>query len=154
MIIAELEHAAQQAGLFPALTTAFNYLQTLEASRLIEGRYQLDGDNVFAIVASYTTREVGPAIEVEGHARYIDLQFIAAGEEALGWTPAARLTARSEYDPITDAWKGTLPAEALSWVKCSAGEVVVFFPEDAHAPGYAPDKPGLVKKVVVKVAVP
>ncbi len=154
MIVAELEQITKQAALTPALITAFDYLKTLDLNRLEEGRYVVDGDQVFAIVAFYTTRNVESQVDVEGHCKYIDLQFVAAGQEMIGWAPATQAQPRSPYDAGKDAWTCSLPAGALAWMKVSAGQVAVLYPSDAHAPQYAAGEPLPVKKVVVKVAVP
>jgi biofilm protein TabA len=154
MIIAELGQAGVQAASTPALVTAFDYLKHLDLNRLEVGRYAIDDDRVFAIVAFYTTRIANNQVVVEGHCKYIDLQFVASGQEMIGWTPAVQVQSRSPYDAGKDAWVCNLPAEVLAWMKVCAGQVAVLYPSDAHAPQFAAGGPSLVKKVVVKVAVP
>jgi biofilm protein TabA len=154
MIVSDLEHIAAQAALTPALEAGFNYLKQVDPARLVEGRYPIDGDRVIAIVAFYETKSAGESVELEGHIRYIDLQYIADGQEIFAWTPASQVPSPLPYNASNDSWVGYLPPEALAWIKLTAGQVAVLYPEDAHAPQYAVGQPAPVKKVVVKVAVP
>jgi biofilm protein TabA len=154
MIFSDLAHVAEQTALTPALEAGFNYLKNLDLSRLEEGRYPVDGERVFAIVAFYEAKAVGEIVELEGHCKYIDLQFLAAGQESIAWAPEAEAQPRLPYDADSDAWVCNLPAERLTWVKMTAGQVAVLYPSDAHAPQYAAGQPSAVKKVVVKVAIP
>jgi biofilm protein TabA len=154
MIVSDLAHVAEQAALTTALKQAIDYLKTLDPARLVEGRYPIDGEQVFAIVAFYETKTVADSVELEGHRSYIDLQYVAVGEETIAWTPASQVPSPLPYNPASDAWVGSLPASRLAWVKLTAGQVAVLYPEDAHAPQYCVGQPAGVKKVVVKVAVP
>lgn len=60
------------------LKKAFEFLKSADVDKLLDGRYEIDGENVFALVQSYRTKaenEVG----WEAHKKYIDIQFIAKG---------------------------------------------------------------------------
>jgi biofilm protein TabA len=89
----------------------------------------------------------------EHHRRYIDIQFIVAGEEVIGWAPADRMQVTEAYDPEKDIAFGTVPAGEATPVRLAAGELAVLYPEDGHAPRLAAGRPSPVFKIVVKVAV-
>ena len=81
----------------------------------------IDGERVFAYVNSYTTKTVESQVELEGHRKYIDLQFLVDGEESIGWTPTERARRQYPYNPETDAWTGMAAADRLNWVKIKPG---------------------------------
>lgn len=115
-----------------------------------DGRYPLGGDGAYAMVQSYDTV---PAEQKkwESHRKYIDVQFMAHGAEAMGWAPAPALTELGEYLPEKD-FQGYEdgPSTAL---RCPEGTFVVYWPDDAHKPGCTLDVPSDIRKVVVKLAV-
>jgi biofilm protein TabA len=117
----------------------------LEAPR----HYDIDGDKIYALVQHYETkpREKG---KWEAHRLYLDVHYVAAGIETLGYAPVGNLTAIQAYEPADDY---TLFRGHGDFVTASAGMFVVFFPEDAHMPCLACETPVPVRKVVVKVAV-
>ncbi|MBO6102201.1 MAG: YhcH/YjgK/YiaL family protein [Opitutales bacterium] len=99
---------------------------------------------------SYFTK---PAEEkkLEVHRKYIDIQFLAAGEEAIYFGNAADFSVKTPYDESKDAefLEGS-PNETLV---LKSGEFAVFFPEDAHRAGCVFKSPREVQKVVVKVPI-
>jgi len=153
MIIATLAHIEEQVISSPALVYAFSFLKNLDSTVLQEGRKEIDGKRVFAIISAYTTKPVENDVELEGHKKYIDLQYLVEGEEAIAWIPAEQVPVTCPYQPDRDAWTGNLPAESVSWLRLCAGQVALLYPSDAHAAQQAFIKPAPVLKVVVKVAV-
>jgi len=152
MIVTDLIHAAEQFPAAPAMQQALAYLQEVSGKALEDGRVELDGDKLYALIQSYETLAEG-AWKWEGHRRYIDIQYVAAGEEVLGWAPAESATITTPYNDAKDAWLGTVPQEDATPVKLVAGQLAVFYPSDAHAPKRAAGAPSAVKKIVIKVAV-
>ena len=45
-----------------------------------DGRYDVDGDNIYAIVMTYETKTV-EELKFEGHKKYIDIQLLLNGQE-------------------------------------------------------------------------
>ncbi|NDG71800.1 MAG: DUF386 domain-containing protein, partial [Proteobacteria bacterium] len=67
------------------------------------GRYEIDGDRVFALVQKYTTKPVESAL-YEAHRRYSDIQFIFSGRETILWAPLAAMSEQTmPYDEAKDA---------------------------------------------------
>jgi biofilm protein TabA len=153
MILANLEHLSQQVVLTPNMEKAIHFLRRSDVALLPDGQVAIDGDKVFAIVSTYKTRHLGELVELEGHNKYIDVQFLVAGREAMGWIPIEYVPVTVPYDESKDFWNGNLLGEQLTWVKLAAGQAVILYPSDAHAPQSADGVPALVKKIVVKVAV-
>jgi biofilm protein TabA len=154
MIVMTLENIEKQVRLFPDLEKAIAYLKALDMHEWKDGRVAIEGERVFAIHASYTTKTPTDEVELEGHRKYIDLQFLASGHEAIGWAPSETIATGTPYQIDGDAWTGNAKKLAINWLSLSAGWLAVLYPEDAHAPQYAAGRPESVKKVVVKVLAP
>ncbi|OPZ30925.1 MAG: Toxin-antitoxin biofilm protein TabA [Lentisphaerae bacterium ADurb.BinA184] len=149
MIIDALRNAAQYHGLGRGLRMALDYLAETDFSTVEPGRYELDGDRVYALVQRYDTKPRGTGVW-EAHQHYIDVQYVADGAETMGYANVAGLTVTQPYLAGKDC---VLLAGEGSFLAAPAGTFVVFFPEDAHMPCLADGKPQPVCKVVVKVAV-
>jgi YhcH/YjgK/YiaL family protein len=140
--------ASDDSGLAQRLSTGFDYLLNVDPAQLEPGRIEIDGDQVFALVQEYESRPMEKG-RWEAHVNYIDIQYIASGEEQIGYANIADLTL-GDYDEAKDRY---IPQGEGSFVKLSAGMFGLYMPEDAHMPNMAVDQPKPVKKIVVKVAV-
>jgi biofilm protein TabA len=152
MIVAELEQMTGQIAPSPNMQRALDFLRRVRGSDLRDGRIEIDGDRVFALVQSYLTKTASDPIPFEAHRKYIDAQYMVAGEEVIGWTSAGRLTVTAEYDQAQEAWFGALAAADATFVRLVAGDLAVLYPTDGHAPRLATGAPAAVRKIVVKVA--
>ncbi|OGR68028.1 MAG: hypothetical protein A2081_02685 [Elusimicrobia bacterium GWC2_61_19] len=152
MIASDLETVGRQAVPSPGIEKALAFLRRPDVRALPDGKYEIDGERVFAIVQRYET--AAPARpRYEAHRKYIDLQFIAAGAEVIGWAPLGLLAVTEPYDAAKDICFGAVPAGKDAAVRLGAGQLAVLYPEDAHAPRLAAGAPGPVTKIVVKVLV-
>lgn len=152
MVITDLEHAAEQVAPTPRLRKALAFLQSVQGRDLADGRIDIDGNDVYALVQSYETVACDP-VRLEGHRRYIDIQYVISGVEAMGWVPADQVSITKAYDEVQDAWLGTAPPEALTRARLAVGQLAVLYPSDGHAPRLASGAPCRVVKIVVKVRV-
>lgn len=150
MIADTLAQSSRYASLAPHFAAAFAYLRTLPTGQP-PGRYDLSGDDCFALVQSYTTKPIAEA-KFEAHRKHIDIQFIRSGQETLLWAPLAGLAETQAYNGEKDFALFATPGVATP-LKLRAGEFAIFFPEDAHAPGRELDAPCEVHKVVIKVRI-
>lgn len=151
MIVADLNHIDHQVATTPSLRKAFDFLRGRDLRALPDGRVDIDGDRVFALVQRYeTARSEAPKFEY--HYKYIDVQFIASGEEVIGWATSETMKITEAYDDKKDICFGTVKKYKWTPVHLQAGQLVVLWPEDAHAPKLAAGDPAQVMKIVVKVA--
>jgi biofilm protein TabA len=151
MIITDLNHIDRQVPMTPSLRKAFDFLRR-ELHGLPDGRIDIDGDRVFALVQRYeTVRTDAPKFEY--HRKYIDVQFIASGEEVIGWAAAAAMKIAESYDEKKDICFGAVQQGKWTPVLLQTGQTAVLWPEDAHAPKLAAGDPSPVMKIVIKVAV-
>jgi biofilm protein TabA len=150
MIASSLEHIERQLSLTDRLKKALDFLRGPGIPDLPDGRVEIDGDNVYAVVQRYeTTRKNNPKFEY--HRKYIDVQFIASGVEVIGWTPAETITVTESYDREKDIAFGDVGEKQWTPLLLHAGRAAVFYPEDGHAPKLAADMSMPVMKIVVKV---
>ncbi|GMV95354.1 MAG: hypothetical protein AMXMBFR82_51320 [Candidatus Hydrogenedentota bacterium] len=124
----------------------FAYLQSLEAG-VADGRYELDGDNLFCMVQAYETKPQDEQ-EFEAHREYADIQVLLAGKESILWTPREGLAVTKPYKPDIEFY--SLIPGATDLV-LRPGQFCVFMPDDAHAPCITHETQCTVRKAVVKV---
>jgi len=148
MILTTLADADALAALEPGIAAGVRWLRAFDAA-MADGRHDIDGDDVFALVSTYAT---GPATEkrFETHRVYLDLQYVAAGTERILHAPAEGLTVETPYDEAKDIAFYAEP-KASSSLLLRAGDLAVFHPADAHKPGCMAGGRDEVRKVVVKV---
>jgi biofilm protein TabA len=114
-----------------------------------DGRYDIDGDDVFALVQSYDT--VPPAEKkYESHRVYADIQYIAEGWEVIYYAPTAGLVPRMTYDETKDYLLYSDPAAATP-LFLAPSSFAIFYAQDGHKPGCVHKTAARIKKVVVKV---
>lgn len=149
MVQDRLESASIYSTLSPRLAQALHHLQHTDWARVAEGRHDVDGDRLFAIVSDYETR-ASETVPWEAHRRYIDVQYVVSGRERIGYAPLASL-AVGDYDPGRDMVAATGDGECFT---LRAGEFAILWPQDAHRPGIVDGATATqVRKVVLKVAV-
>jgi biofilm protein TabA len=148
MILDVLENCERYVPLHAGFAKAFAFLRRADLKGLPLGKYELDGDRVYAMVA----KEPGRGKEddlLEAHQKYIDIQYILAGVDEMGWKSTATCTRPSgDYDSEADVRFFADAPDA--WIATRPGAFVVFFPEDGHLPLISS---GEIHKIVVKIAV-
>jgi YhcH/YjgK/YiaL family protein len=142
-------HAAYQA-MAPGLARGFAWF-TGFSTEMPDGRYDIAGEDVFALVQSYHTV---PAAEkqYESHRDYLDIQYLAAGYEVIYYAPVDLLRTATDYHAEKDYQLYHDPVVATG-LQLTAGSFAVFYPQDGHKPGCVNGSPSPVKKVVIKVRV-
>lgn len=151
MIFDSLATHDPHAAFAPRLEAGFAYLRALDPDTP-DGRYPVDGEDVFALVQTY---ETGPATEkrFESHRVFLDIQYVFEGEERILHAPARLLEVETPYDDPTDIMFYAEPRAASSLL-LRPGDFAVFHPGDAHKPGCMAGGRHRVRKVVVKVRIP
>ncbi len=128
--------------------TAFEFLDSI-TSGAEEKKYEIQGDDIYAIIASYKTKEPH---KFEAHREYVDIQCLLEGQEIIESTALNGLTVDMPYDPEKDVefYVKTDSRKIISHLM--PGIFIAFLPHDAHMPGVSVgDSPEIVKKVVVKI---
>lgn len=107
------------------------------------------GHGVFAIEACYPSKPRREGF-FESHRKYIDVQVVVAGEEAMEVEDISRLSVTAAYDAERDLIKYA-DTSLASRLTMRAGDVALFFPADGHMPSLQLSGLKLVHKTVVKV---
>jgi len=152
MIVTQLDQLAQQSAQLNGLQQAISFIQASLGQNLPEGRAEIDGNRIYALIQSYDTKPDADHPSFEAHRKYVDVQYILAGKELIGWAPLTALVDAMPYNDENDVQHGSVPADSLTLARLSAGQVALLYPSDAHAPGLADGHPAPVKKIVVKIA--
>jgi YhcH/YjgK/YiaL family protein len=151
MILDKLQNKDLYLNINSRLEKAFEFLENPDLEKLQDGRYEIDSDNIYAMVQSYSTRNPEDN-KWESHERYLDIQYIVNGDEAILWAPIEQLIVAEEYSTEKDAtfYKDNAYNTTLNLKK---NYFCLLFPEDAHKPGCIFNTPSQVKKVVVKIKI-
>lgn len=150
MILDDLRRAVRYAALHPGLPCVFAFLRDAPED-IADGRHEIEGERIYANVMSYETKPAATLVH-EAHRRFIDVQFLLAGEECMRFTPEERLGAGQGYNAEKDYELFPAPiAPSVLWVR--AGQFALFHPGEGHQPGCAVELARPIKKIVVKIAV-
>lgn len=128
---------------------AFAFLKTTDLNSLEAKRYDIDGDNLFALVTEYTTKNIEDA-QFESHKKYADIQYVINGKEQISSTPVNKKgEVLTPYDETRDIEFMTVNG-STDYI-ATPDVFFLFFPSDLHRPGVKSGENSQVKKVVVKV---
>ena len=145
MIKDSLTNHAKYHSLHPLFAKAFEYLQSSDLIDYDEGKYPIDGNDMYASISEYVTKSEG---QLEGHVEYIDIQYILKGTEIIGFAPK---NGQKETIPYSNERDIAFYEGDYEPITLKAGEFIIFYPDDLHLPCLKNGKPSVVKKVVVKV---
>lgn len=125
------------------------YLKANDFVNMEPGVYELQGRDLYVQVFDAETGSVEEK-KPESHKEYLDIQFLASGEEKLGFTPYSEKYEVEEYIKERDLifYKGV---ENEGFIHAVPGCISVFFPCDIHRPAVVANAPMTVRKVVIKV---
>jgi len=130
---------------------AIRFLEDNKVEKLPEGKYEIDGDNVFILIQTYTSRDEKKN-KWESHKKYIDIQYVLRGAETIGYKSVLELNLAEDFFKEKDI---AFYEEVENWTQLSlqAGDFAIFFPEDAHKPCCKSNEPKLIKKAVIKLKI-
>lgn len=148
MILDTLCQSASCLRLGPRFVAGFEWLAGFSPTTP-DGRYDIAGDDTFALVQSYYTVEPAQK-KYESHRIYADIQYVAEGAELIYYAPTAGLTPAIPYDETKDCLF-YVDSTSASPLLLEPGSFAIFFPQDAHKPGCVHQDASRIKKVVIKV---
>lgn len=151
MILDSLSQSALYSSISSRFEKAFAFLRQVNETTPV-GRYDIDGEEVFAFVQQHKTRPIAER-QYEAHRRYIDIQFMIRGREVLYWAPLPMLThVTMPFSEKDDAALFSIIPEGMPY-QLREGQFTILFPEDGHVPSCTWGEAAEVLKVVVKVQV-
>ena len=148
MIIDTLDNASKYYCVHPLFAKAFEYISSAQLETIEDGKYEIDGDQLRAIVTNKKGMTAAESTaKFECHNKHIDIQLCINGSEKLGWKPRQTCKEqKGEYNPDKDVLFYNDPPD--TFFDLQDGQFAIFYPEDVHAPMIGE---GLIKKMVVKV---
>jgi biofilm protein TabA len=130
---------------------AFKFLKDSDLPKLEPKRYDIDGDNLFATVSEYLTKNE-ETTNFEAHRKYIDIQYVISGKEIMNVAPL------SSVKDIIIPYDSTKDIEFMTVDRvvnhlATPGRLFIFFPGDAHRPGLKDGVSSQVRKIVIKLKI-
>lgn len=146
MVIDKIENYVRYANLSERMAKGFEFIKNSDLVQIESGKYEIDHDDIFAIVQEYDTKEEKNC-KLEGHKKYIDIQYVIKGAELMGVTTKKD----QKIIEVNDEKDYTFYEGETSLLKVGEGMFAIFFPDDLHRPCVKAGQIAKVKKVVVKV---
>ena len=135
-----------------AISIAVDFINDFDLSQP-DGRYEIHGDDVFALVQTVTTADASEK-SFESHENYVDVQMVLEGVERhdLVLLDIEDLEIEQDYDSEKDVMLFKAP-DYFSTIIMKPGMFVVYGPDDAHRPCCCVGKPEKIRKVCVKIKI-
>ena len=128
---------------------AFKFLATTDLKNIKTGKYELDGENLFASVSEYESKNE-ENVKIEAHKIYADIQYVISGEEQMGVLPLEKMNPFIPYNDKHDI--AFFKTDMTNYYRhADSSNFFIFFPNDAHRPGVKIVGNTPIKKVVIKV---
>lgn len=152
MLVLKLKHSDLYRGYSDRIDRAIQYIKDncMELANLKNGKYEIDGDDIYVIIQDYKTKSEAEA-KWEAHKKYIDIQYIIKGREKIGWGMISEFSPVTNYDEEKDVMflegKGDFP-------EIEEGSFAVLTPQYVHKPSISVGQnQEYVKKAVIKVKI-
>lgn len=147
MILDTISNAEYYHPLHRLFPRALGFLSAQDLMALSPGRIDLTGTDLYVMMSAQKGKRQGEA-RLETHRKYIDIHYLLAGKETVGWRAAAECKGvEQEYNAGNDLM--LFHDDPSFWFTMHPGMFAIFFPWDAHAPLVSE---GNIHKVVVKAA--
>lgn len=132
---------------------AYKFMCEFNPETCPDGRYDLE-KGVFVNISTYNTKLRSEAT-YEAHREYIDIQFIIEGDEIIAVESLEAMHAHKCLQAFAPGSDIELYEEndLGKDYHLTNGDYLILPPEAAHMPGVCVEKPGRVRKGVIKVPV-
>lgn len=149
MIIDTVKNAETYFGIHPMMEKAMEFIRDCMENEMTSGRYELDGDNLYALVMSYEPKEKD-SYRYESHEKYIDIQCMTRGSEYQWCASREEAEVTDEYNEAKDVAFHAFKEQGHK-LHMTAGTFAVYFPQDVHLPGMTDGTTEECTRVVVKI---
>ena len=147
MVIDKIENCGLYFGMHKDFKRTFEWLRNADIDKLDQKKYVIEADKIWVSVQRYTSK---PREEcaVEGHEKYIDVQYVVRGKEMVGYENRAGKTATQPYDPAGDI---QFFEDKCDMVAIPEGSFYIAYPDDLHMTKCQYEEPVDMVKLVAKV---
>lgn len=144
MILDTIDNLKLYASMNPLFDKVVEFVEKNDLNTLEAGKHVIVEGDLFVNIqdAKARTREEA---RLESHEVMIDIQIPLSGSEEMGYSPLCDMP-EAEMNKEKDI--AFYPGLAESYFTVKPGEMVIFFPQDAHAPAISQSG---VRKAIFKV---
>ena len=151
MIFDTLNNSKQYYSLNEKFKKGFEFLCNSDLENMKDGKYIIQEDEIYANIQTLKTKPI-KEVKWEVHRKYIDIQYVIKGKEKMGYGILNDFTKNIiPYDNNKDV--EFLEGKNYNYVDVQAGNFVIFYPNDVHAPMLSVENPEEIKKVIVKIKI-
>ncbi len=146
MVLANINDFSNYQSLNPHFKTLIKYLKGHNLLYEDFGKIVVDGEKVY--INNIKVDGISADAQVlEMHKKYIDVHILLEGRETIGIKALAKITSFSKaYDEISECMLSQEKADC--YIEMMPGDIMICFPEDAHAPAIGN---GVIRKAIAKV---
>ena len=106
MLYGTTKHLESYQGIHPGVMRGLEILRDTDFSKLEDGRYEVDGDDLFFFIQSYMSK---PANDMpESHKKYVDIQYLISTNPGESLKPLGQIVSGGELSRIMLALKAIL----------------------------------------------
>jgi len=149
MILDSIANIERYRSLSLNISKAIDYILSGKAENLPAGKTEIDGDEVFLLMNEYETKDQTEC-KTESHRIYIDIQWMIAGSEKVGFSFLDNQKVTESYNHEKDY---TFYDASLDYFELKQGWFAIFFPTDLHCPSIAVHTHMKIRKAVLKVKI-
>ncbi len=131
---------------------AINYLLNADIKEEDAGKTFVVDDDFYYIVKSYETKDESEC-KFESHKKYVDIQYMIKGTEAMSLIDVNRVSPTTEYNEEKDIMFFENPKEECATLTLSGGNFITFYPNDAHRPSMKAQNKEVILKAIGKVRI-
>ena len=146
MIIDTIENLGKYVTLNPLFADVVEFLNNNDLQTMEVGKYPIKDKDLFLNLQVAKGKPQDAAV-LETHIDMIDIQIPISCEETFGYTPLCDLP-DFEYNAEKDITKYG-DTKSQTYVTLKPGQMVIFFPQDGHAPCIS--NHAEIKKAIFKV---
>lgn len=147
MILDSLKSFERYVELHKSFGKVYAFIKDNDLYGLPEGKHIIEENNIWCTVVSEEGKGLEECTPLEVHDSFIDIHVILEGTETIGFRDRAKcMGTEVKYDEAKDI--ALLTEEPEAFVSYSDGNMVICFPQDAHAPMMGN---GTIRKAIFKV---
>ncbi|CAH1200239.1 hypothetical protein PAECIP111891_01586 [Paenibacillus allorhizoplanae] len=153
MILGDFRKWSEDKWLYAErLAQHLDYLSTCTFDDIEDGVYPVGEDGTYLVVKTTATLPFAEALP-ERHQRYMDIHYILAGSETIGFARDCERNQPVEVSPAIDDHTFFDGAENEMELTLCPGQFAIFMPSDIHRPWCRDTKSDYVRKALLKVPV-
>jgi YhcH/YjgK/YiaL family protein len=147
MIIDKLENVCNYKFRNRKINKVMKLLLNTDFRKKESGKYEIEGDELYYLVNEYKTKSEFESVP-ELHKKYIDIQYVAEGNERIGYAPYSNQKTFKKYKTKNDI---AFYLSEMSFLNLTKGMFAIINTMELHQPGILLKEPEYVKKIVFKV---